>query len=745
MGTKAKLWMILFILTLCGITVLANSSVSVKEASSWQLIGPGGGGHLTSLVVDNADPDLLFTSVNCGGVRRSFNGGATWEMCNDSFDYAQYGLRAHKIGALIQHPTLSQVLLASSHNGQIFTSTDHGTSWQVSYAVSGAPSGQSFNYFLFDPANPDTVYTSSGDVIDRLLTPSEHEKEAIKILNHPILRGQRQADNQWVWTVLGELRDFENNPVPSYSGAVNPQVPQEMFFVTGAGLYRGTIEGDHVTPVLVDPVQAGLPEKGSFNGGKIIFDPRHAGLAFMSVISVSGSGGGFYKSVDAGQTWHKIIDGLDPKDSNFYDIQFHPTNDQVLYLGQFFKEWLDEGLRNKRRGALYRSTDLGESWQKITALRKFEWGWKVLKKTMGVQYIATSLQRPDALLMTASGGQVFITDNALAKRPAWRQITTQSLEQHYWTTTGLEAIGLPQSLAIDPEDPRMLYIPYSDHGMFRSSDGGASLHFVSKKIPSSGTLIFDALKHGRLYLALQGPHLALETGKVMMSEDYGATWQVIGGGQEVNPDLDLPPGAMTGMLIQYLEGGQRNLYVCNYTYGVYVKAGDNAWRRILAQPGCRALTQRNQFQELYVGVDSVGIYRLVNSGEAWQSTLIAPASARIGKTFYDFETGSESNTVYFASSKGVFAVDASNQITLKLDMPDAMAFEVHPNNESLMYAASPYTGVWKSVDRGATWSDLRSELPGTAVMVLKISPSEPDTIYAASRCSGIWKKSFSAP
>jgi hypothetical protein len=78
-------------------------------------------------------------------------------------------------------------------------------------------------------------------------------------------------------------------------------------------------------------------------------------------------------------------------------------------------------------------------------------------------------------------------------------------------------------------------------------------------------------------------------------------------------------------------------------------------------------------------------------------------------------------------------------------MPDAMAFEVHPNNESLMYAASPYTGVWKSVDRGVTWSDLRPELPGTAVMVLKISPSEPDTIYAASRCSGIWKKNFSSP
>jgi photosystem II stability/assembly factor-like uncharacterized protein len=792
---------------------LAAGSSSVVLEGGWQVVGPGGGGHLTSFVVDHSDPKILYTSVNCGGIRRSVDSGASWEMCNGDFDYEHEGLQAQKVSALAQHPKDPNLLLAALFGGHVWESNDRGAHWSHSYSLNGLGKDASFSYFAFDPQNPDVVYTSVGGNIDRLLTPvKEGVRRHLEISTAALLRGRRAPGGSWTWSQIGELSDARGQALNSYSAAVNPAQSSEIFLVTRAGLYRGTIEGDRLRAVPVDHRAANLPDPQLFDGGKIVFDARHEGLAYLTVMSLSGAGGGFFRSEDGGKTWSRMAQGLDTSVSSFYDFQLHPTDDRVLYLAQFRSKLYEGKAKGKEHGALYRSTDRGARWEVIADASRMQWGWKEIRPTLfGVTYVAVSAKQPQSLYFVSSAGQVFATDDASAPKPAWRQIVTRSVGPGLWTTTGLEAAALPPSIGIDPKRPETLYIPYGDHGVFKSEDGGRSLRLLPRSGSNyGGMLVVDERTPGRIYLATRGPHLQLKDGEVLQSDDGGQTWEHIGGeagaastGEEESRKAQkkagkrdrggedrkaakqlreqgeagrdgsredrrqakeekrqgdvaiseahessaragtaatLPRGAMTGLRVQYVDDERRNLFVCNYAAGLFTKQDDGAWVRILDQPKCHALAASKDFRELFAAVDGEGIFRVARSEVGWESELLLPASFETGDEFFAVEVGTESGTVYFGASKGVFALSGGKVARRLLEMRDAMALSVHPARESLMYAGSPYRGVWRSTDRGRNWAD--AGLPQRAVMVLALSPAERDTIYAASRCSGVWKHSF---
>jgi photosystem II stability/assembly factor-like uncharacterized protein len=799
-----------FILPLLGALSLAPVSVAADAESAWTLIGPGGGGHLTSFVADHADPQVLFTSVNCGGIRKSVDGGKTWRMENRDFDYEHDGIVAQKVAAMAQHPTNARSLLAAMFGGGIYSSADGGESWRPLYRLAGASKAEAFTYFAFDPEAPGTAYTSLGGNVDRILTPVKPGVERhVKISKGAVLRGRLQTDGRWAWEEIGDLRDAVGRPLNSYSSAVNPRDRNELLFVTRAGLYRGRIESSRLVTRSVDHTRAGLPDASRLDGGKIVFDPRRPGVAFLTLISLKGSDGGFFKSVDGGTTWKKMARGLDSVSGTYYDIQLHPADPQTLYLGQFRNKISDGDRKRKLPGGLYRSRDGGESWGKIVDPQKLPWGWRVVDEdAFGAIYLAVSAKRPNALYFTASAGQIFATSDATAETPAWEQITTRSVGDGRWTTTGLEAIALPHSIGVDPRNPDVLYVPYGDHGIFESRDGGKSLKLLPQRARYSGKFIVDGRTPGRLYLATRGPHLQLEDGEVMESDDAGKSWASIGGagstrerggkrhrrsspgddgddgdvgddseatdlradrkerraerrerrggGKERRGDRknhrtggedlvtgDMPRGAMTAFEIQDLEGGRKNLFVCNYQSGLYVKEGTNPWRSLLRETGCHSFAEKNGFRELYAGVDGKGLFKLTRSSDGWTDAQMAAASPEVGDTFFDLAIGSQSGTVYVATSQGVFALPPDGKLEKRLELPEAMAIETDAR-ETVLYAASPRRGLFRSTDRGKTWRDVSSGLGSRAIMALTLSPSEPDTIYASARCCGIWKKRFSS-
>jgi len=65
---------------------------------------------------------------------------------------------------------------------------------------------------------------------------------------------------------------------------------------------------------------------------------------------------GLYKTVDGGETWHKVLS--DDRYTGCADVVFHPANSNIL----FATTWN----RKETKGYVYKTTDGGENWVKLT-------------------------------------------------------------------------------------------------------------------------------------------------------------------------------------------------------------------------------------------------------------------------------------------------------------------------------------------------------------------------------------------
>lgn len=60
------------------------------------------------------------------------------------------------------------------------------------------------------------------------------------------------------------------------------------------------------------------------------------------------------------------------------------------------------------------------------------------------------------------------------------------------------------------------------------------------------------------------------------------------------------------------------------------------------------------------------------------------------------------------------------------------AFVIRPDRPAVMWAGGVSGGVWKSVDRGASWQPVGDQLANLAINVLRLDPNDPDVLYAGT-------------
>ncbi len=71
------------------------------------------------------------------------------------------------------------------------------------------------------------------------------------------------------------------------------------------------------------------------------------------------------------------------------------------------------------------------------------------------------------------------------------------------------------------------------------------------------------------------------------------------------------------------------------------------------------------------------------------------------------------------------------------EAPTITAVAVHPAAPRIVFAAA--RGLWKSINRGATWTSLGGPLQGSRIQALAIAPSQPATIYAVADFSAVYR------
>ena len=250
-------------------------------------------------------------------------------------------------------PNQPNIFYIGVNNGGVWKTTDYGRTW---FPIFDSQSTGSIGTITVAPSNPDIIYVGSGEGLHR---PDLSTGNGI----------YKSIDAGKTWTHLG-LQDGQQIP----KIAIDPKNPDRLFVaVLGhpygpneeRGIYRSTNGGKTFEKILYKDENTG--------GDDIAIDPNNPNIIFATLWESregpwengewDGIEGGIYKSIDGGNTWKKLSNGL-PANMVQAHIAIAPSSSSILYVAIGTTEENDYGT-GKGMG-IYRSNDGGENWQKIS-------------------------------------------------------------------------------------------------------------------------------------------------------------------------------------------------------------------------------------------------------------------------------------------------------------------------------------------------------------------------------------------
>jgi photosystem II stability/assembly factor-like uncharacterized protein len=526
------------------------------------------GDNLVRFILFNYDePQTLYASTGIFdreafndegvGILKSTDGGTTWFPINNGIPNSE-GNRF--IGFLEMHPTNPTILFAASGNnakgqGGIFRTLDGGQTWEK------VLSNDIYTVVTFSPSNPQIIYAGSAAAFYRSEdmgdTWQKFWKENEEIWGPPGIRAgvpiSAVVDPDDPFTVFannyggGNFKSIDGSETwvdasSGYTGAhlhdiaIDPNNSATVYTIGRSGPFRSYNAGIHwegigfspatfaewnanalnpqnASELLLTDEHMGVILKSTDGGTswREVFkhpdvtegDPQHSQHGFKAIVygpsnpnivyagmrksrrTIDGdfpaeASFGMYKSIDGGETWFEINNGLQTSFINIHCISIHPTNalksnglissdvrslaidpeePNILYAG------LGEG------GGIYKSTDGGEFWGEIN---------------LGLQLIC-----PPQLL------------------PIGRVSQGMSLEDPPARFVGADYYSIPWTsvwdIVIDPANTQTIYAADHHSGVYLSTDGGANWNPINEELTTKAVTAMAISSDGEvLYAATEG-------------------------------------------------------------------------------------------------------------------------------------------------------------------------------------------------------------------------------------------------
>lgn len=565
---------------------------------------------VSGIAIDPTDPSIIYCATGDGdgtdtysiGVIKSTDGGGSWNPTG--LDWQTTAARTTR--ALRMSPADPLTLLCATNNG-LWKTVDGGDSWYLAAAGS-------FHDVEFKPDDPGIVY-ACGEQFFRSLNGGDSFDLVDAGLPTP--------------AQVNRLRI-----------AVTPADPFKVYVLAGLqeddgflGLYRSNDGGSSFLQRSNSPNIFGYEDDGSDAGGQswydmaLAADPDNADVVYAGGVNVwkstdggaswnirshwyytgndpythadihsldieggrllCGSDGGLYGSINGGDTWTDLSDGL--QITQFYRLGCSPVD-----AGQLIAGAQDNGMNiltggdwshvlgadgmegaidpvdpliiygESQKGGLNRSDDGGQSFNVIS--------WPITEEGAWVTPFAIDPLAPQILVAgyinvwksfdrgdnwePISTFNTELTIRAIAIAPSDDNTIYCANPQSFYRTTvgGFDwddlSPGLPHNMvtaiAVDPDDPTHLFVSLGGYTegvkVFESSDGGDNWSNISGNLPNvpANTLIYRNGSDDGLYV---GTDLG-----VFYTDNSFSNWQPFNSGLPKAPVMELEIFVPTGKL-----------------------------------------------------------------------------------------------------------------------------------------------------------------------------------------------------
>ncbi len=230
------------------------------------------------------------------------------------------------------------------------------------------------------------------------------------------------------------------------------------------------------------------------------------------------TGGGVWKTTDAGITWTNVSDGHFATGS-VGAVAVAESDPNVVWVGM--GEHAVRGVTTSHGDGVYLSTDAGRSWTHMG-----------LDRTRAISSIRIHPRDPDIVYVAAQGAPYGETED----RGVYRTMDGgRSWEKVLYVSPRAGA----SALAMDMTNPRILYAAFWDHlrrpwvvesggegsGIWKSTDSGDTWEQINEGLPELvGKIGVDVSRANpdRLYAVVEAEP---DQGGVYRSDDAGASWQ----------------------------------------------------------------------------------------------------------------------------------------------------------------------------------------------------------------------------
>ena len=284
---------------------------------------------------------------------------------------------------------------------------------------------------------------------------------------------------------------------------VAPSDPDVVWVATGSDGYRSNVITGLGVYRSLDAGRTwrflGLRDIG--NTGAIEVDPRDPDRAYVAAIGHPFGPNperGLFRTTDGGESWQKVLFISDS--TGIVDVEIDPTNPDVLYASSWRGErrpWTI--ISGGYEGGVYKSTDGGDSWRKLGGglpeglIGKIDLG--VAASDPDVVYaLYEAPEGRDGLYRSGDGGAT------------WEHVSTED------ALTGRPFYYI--NVDVDPQDPNTVWV--NNLALWKSTDGGRRWTRVRTPHGDNHDIWIDP---GNPELMVQG-----NDGGANVSRDGGRTW-----------------------------------------------------------------------------------------------------------------------------------------------------------------------------------------------------------------------------